>query len=368
MCAAQSAGRLAESVHHPLGTASGGGDEAVLVVLLPVHVRGQVGQAAKTPLAVDQLVFDALAPLQAREHHEPEQEHHQGSEGSRGHVEQASSVEIHQKRFERLADRGVEGEIRDPPVTVNAFETVAHASPDFDSTACPEYLGWNRGERRAQRLSKLRPAQQRGVVRAPDPDEAIRSQIQLFIDTGEGLRRHRQNHHARKSSLSVEDGPRELDRDLAGNTAPHGVADVELIRAAAAMNLEVLPVAEKDALIRLSQIRVGEPAVGTDHRDLHGEDVLAQLLLDRHGLRKTFRVPGQGDAQALQQEVGRPRVRREVLGDGAGQVLSVLGRRAQRGLALADDLVCGGAPNGHHDDGDGRYHLDAELADGCRVH
>src|SRR5260221_5619455 len=155
----------------------------------------------------------------------------------------------------RVADPALGGKPRPPPVTVNAFETVAHASPDFDSTACLEYLGWNLGEPRAQRLSKLRPAQQRGVVGAPDPDEAIRSQIQLFIDAGEGLRRHRQNHHARKSSLCVEDGPRELDRDLAGNTAPHGVAEVELIRAAAAMNLEVLPGAEKDALIRLSQIR-----------------------------------------------------------------------------------------------------------------
>ena len=97
------------------------------------------------------------------------------------------------------------------------------------------------------------------------------------------------------------------------------------------MGLEMLPVAEKDAFFRTRQIAEGEPAVGADDRYLHDESVLAQFPLDRRGFRKTFRVPGPLDSQTLQEQVGPPGVRREVLRDDAGQVLSVLGGGAQIG-------------------------------------
>src|SRR5256885_17054144 len=84
-----------------------------------------------------------------------------------------------------------------------------------------------------------------------------------IIDADQGLRRHRQHQHAGESSLAVEDGARELDRGLAGNAVRQRIAYIEPVRASAAMGLEMLAVAEKDAFFRIGQIAEGEPTVCT---------------------------------------------------------------------------------------------------------
>ncbi len=80
------------------------------------------------------------------------------------------------------------------------------------------------------------------------------------------------------------------------------------------------------------------------------------------------RVPHPLDPQTLQELIGGPCVRREMLGDDPGEILSLLGGGAQRGCALAAELIGDGAPDQRDDDGHGRHQLDAELADGRRRH
>ncbi len=134
------------------------------------------------------------------------------------------------------------------------------------------------------------------------------------------------------------------------------------------MDLEMFPIAEMDALFGARYIGVHQPPAGVEHRDLHQRGVFAKSLFERNRIREMPRIRVPLHPQALEEQIGGPRVHREVLGDDAGQVVSLLSRGVQRGFAFAHELIRDGAPDRQHDDGNRRYHLDAELTDGCQVH
>src|SRR5882672_5574204 len=157
-----------------------------------------------------------------------------------------------------------------------------------------------------------------------------------------------------------------MNQNVSGRLVPGRVADAQLIGGPVPVGREILRVAQISR--PLARVRVDELPPGVDHGDTDRKAVPAQVLRYSHRLGKAARIADPLDDEAPEKNIGGASKGGEMIRDDAGQILSVLRREPERGIALPHELIGNRTPNDRHDGGHGRHQLDPKLSDGYRAH
>ncbi len=176
-------------------------------------------------------------------------------------------------------------------------------------------------EAAALRSAQCRRSSPNDSVDADQFDHPTRSDIDIVIEAGQGLRSQRNHHHAIEGPFRATDRARQLNRPFARHPTEHRLADVHDIPRAVRVDAEMRPIAEINALERARGM--AHPSVRPDHRDqVKGRvDDLPIAQIGRH--IELVRILAIGQPKKAQHLIGTFERLGRVLGHGPAQVAQV---------------------------------------------